>query len=335
MSKQNTITKQRLFAIDTIETIRIDPTSFCNLRCPQCGRFDLKNKTIVPLKHLDVSLLQDQLQIQHMSKLKFIGIEGTVGDIMLHPSPEKFLEIFQHIECVELTTNGSVRTPEFYCDLAKHKNLRIVFSIDGLKDTNHLYRQGANFEKIMKNAKAFIDAGGWAQWKFIAFKHNQHQIHEAEQRSKQMGFKKFELRVSDRNWYNGKNFPVYNNGVYQYDLEPADLLQGSPLASDTRKLPKKLSEKAYNSIVCPRSLDREMYITREGYVIPCCMISDDLWLPNSKNKMFLKKLLPNLNEISLRFKTFKEILETKFYTDYLPESLMKRPMPICVQYCSK
>ena len=57
---------------------------------------------------------------------------------------------------------------------------KVIFAIDGLEDTNHLYRVNTNFNKIMENAKAFINAGGIARWDFIAFAHNEHQIEEAK-----------------------------------------------------------------------------------------------------------------------------------------------------------
>ena len=68
----------------------------------------------------------------------------------------------------------------------------MTFSIDGLADTNKLYRIGINHERVMANAKAFIEAGGKARWKMIVFKHNEHQIDEAKQLAKDMGFWEFD-----------------------------------------------------------------------------------------------------------------------------------------------
>ena len=57
--------------------------------------------------------------------------------------------------------------------IAKAK-VKVTFGIDGLQDTNHLYRISTNFDKIIKNAKAFIDAGGFAKWHMLVFEHNEH-----------------------------------------------------------------------------------------------------------------------------------------------------------------
>lgn len=43
----------------------------------------------------------------------------------------------------------------------------------------------------MANAQAFIDAGGYADWDYLIFKHNEHQIDEAIALSKKMGFGNF------------------------------------------------------------------------------------------------------------------------------------------------
>lgn len=57
----------------------------------------------------------------------------------------------------------------------------VVFSIDGLADTNHIYRRGAVWDKIVENAEAFIKAGGSAHWDMLVYQHNQHQVDSAEQ----------------------------------------------------------------------------------------------------------------------------------------------------------
>jgi hypothetical protein len=69
---------------------------------------------------------------------------------------------------------------------------------EGLEDTNHLYRQKVKWERVMENAKAFIDRGGHAKWDFIVFKHNEHQVDEARQLAMDMGFEKFQVKKTGR-----------------------------------------------------------------------------------------------------------------------------------------
>ena len=54
------------------------------------------------------------------------------------------------------------------------------------------------FNKVIENAKSYIDAGGRAQWNFIVFKHNEHQVEEAKELSKQLGFYNILIRNTGR-----------------------------------------------------------------------------------------------------------------------------------------
>jgi hypothetical protein len=98
---------------------------------------------------------------------------------------------------LQMHTNGGMRNPEWWARLgavfAKRSQLamdcwRIIFSIDGLEDTNHLYRRNVKWDNLMANAKAFIDAGGKAVWEFLIFEHNEHQIEAARSLSEELGF---------------------------------------------------------------------------------------------------------------------------------------------------
>jgi hypothetical protein len=74
----------------------------------------------------------------------------------------------------------------------------VVFSIDGLADTNHIYRKKVNWIKVMNNAAAFIKAGGSAHWDMLVYKHNEHQVDIAEQVARDLGFTWFRAKVSKR-----------------------------------------------------------------------------------------------------------------------------------------
>jgi hypothetical protein len=98
-----------------------------------------------------------------------------------------------------MNTNGGMRKPEFWEKMGKlfakkyrdHWSWQITFSIDGLADTNHLYRRNVEWGKLMENVKAYTGAGGRAEWDYLIFKHNEHQIDEAKLLSKELGFYSF------------------------------------------------------------------------------------------------------------------------------------------------
>jgi MoaA/NifB/PqqE/SkfB family radical SAM enzyme len=71
-----------------------------------------------------------------------------------------------------------------------------------------LYRKNVKYNKVIENATAFIQAGGRAQWNFIVFKHNEHQVEAARQLAQSMGFKWFRAKVSKRPTVAGLEYPV-------------------------------------------------------------------------------------------------------------------------------
>lgn len=324
-----------MYSTQTLGSILLEPTSYCNARCPQCDRFDEKNNLIVPLRHLEVSVLKRNLDPENLPSLKKVTLEGNCGDVLSHKDPMGLVSLFSHVDMVEMVTNGSVRNEDFFRDLAKFENTRVVFSVDGLADTNHMYRQECDFDRIMSNARAYISAGGRAYWKFIVFRHNEHQVDEARNVSQRMGFQGFWTQVSDRSWYRGNTYPVYNRGVYQFDLERATELGSGTSASDLGDQGKRAASLLRSGMKverCPCAEDREVFIDHGGRVIPCCMLSHDLWA-RTPNRPFLDRLLPVKEHIDLNQRHISEVFQSHFYRHTLPESLGKRPMPTCLLHC--
>ena len=132
-----------------------------------------------------------------MEKTDRIMLCGNQGDPF---AAKDIVEILEY--CVDnlpadkqLVThsNGGLRSEEVWTRAGKalstsHQHY-MWFSIDGLKNTNELYRRNVEWEKLMRNASAFIEAGGVAYWDMLVFKHNEHQIEEVRQLAKNMGFK--------------------------------------------------------------------------------------------------------------------------------------------------
>ena len=183
----------------------------CNAACPLCLRTQPHNKSKpIPEVHkkreLSVEDFKHILPPFIMNDLIEISLCGNVGDPI---AAKDCLPIVQYISeyrniQIIIETNGSLRNKKWWSDLgtAMKVNLDSVvyFHIDGLKDTNHLYRQLTNFDNIIRNAKSYIDTGAKAVWEFIPFAHNEHQIEEAKQLASSIGFDKFIIRRSNRKW---------------------------------------------------------------------------------------------------------------------------------------
>ena len=78
------------------------------------------------------------------------------------------------------------------------------FSIDGLEDTNPIYRVNSKWNTIMDGASTLINELDKQQkqtqvsWRFIIFEHNYHQIVDIYKLAKQMRFHNFKFLLGDK-----------------------------------------------------------------------------------------------------------------------------------------
>ena len=221
---------------DKITQVHWEPTDKCNSACPMCPRYDSQGFEIGTLENAEWTLesFKKAWPVEFIAQLTKILACGNYGDPC---ACKEFVAIYEYVREINpyiglaCNTNGSLRNPAWWSRLgAVMKEEQCLgnyctFSLDGLEDTNHLYRRNTNWKKIMENAKAFIDAGGVAHWDYIVFEHNEHQIDEARQLAIDMGFKNFNIKRTTR-WasFGGKfgdqgHSPVYWKGKYLYDLK--------------------------------------------------------------------------------------------------------------------
>jgi len=225
------------FDLDSLYRIHLEPTSKCNLLCPMCPRSVQGASVRKTLELTEISLNDFKSWFSpFINKVTRWVMCGGTGDPCV---AKDMLKIIEYIKTenndtwIHMNTNGGIRTPKYYKELGKYfpKNEdkgQVIFSIDGLEDTNHFYRRNNNWGKVMENSQAFIDGGGKAEWEFLIFKHNEHQIDEARRLSKEMGFTKF-IAKKALGFQHVKDgvpipHPVYNKkGDLEYLLEaPTD-----------------------------------------------------------------------------------------------------------------
>jgi MoaA/NifB/PqqE/SkfB family radical SAM enzyme len=198
---------------------------------------------------------------------------GNYGDPIVHPKLHELVErwIERFNMPIIMMTNGGARDEEWWEKLAviAQGKLTVVFGIDGLEDTNHLYRRHVSWPKLMSNCRSYINAGGNARWKFIIFKHNQHQIDRAKELSQQMGFSTFEQIVTNR--FKKDRFDVVDrNGNTIYHLEEPML----DLSQFKSKNPNRNSQTREwsGTISCYAKKENSVYIAADGRVYPCCNV---------------------------------------------------------------
>lgn len=242
---------------------------------------------------------------QVINQLDTIKFCGSHGDPSMNPH---LLEIMRYLNqenenlLIQVYTNGGARESQFWEELGQefHKNKnplsRIVFSIDGLEDTNHLYRRNVNWDKLMSNIKHFIIFGR-GTWEFLVFKHNEHQVEQARKLAFSLGFNHFEVkRPYGFNYYNHHyGMPVFDvNGKFESFLYPSSLekVEQTPISEYAINNVQSLYDKAIQSnkempelspskyetasvskIHCLLKHEFEIYVDAHGNVHPCCIMA--------------------------------------------------------------
>ena len=306
---------------DNLTHIMAEMTDYCNAACPMCNRYDWDLnlvKGVTNKHHTTLKFIKEKIGDGIISRLKVWTCQGTYGDASSNPEASDIFKYLKNINPkidIRMITNGGARSKEFWSLLADLK-VSVTFSIDGLKDTNHLYRRNVKWNKLMENVDAFIGNGGSAFWEYLVFKHNQHQIEEARLLSKKLGFKKFLHSFSER-WqdynsdgdYRDITALVVDDYVIEKPIEQKKdfVKQQSDLTLTKNKHPdmNNFFEKKIKCYAC-YDMKREIYLRANGYVSPCCILGDV-----ERNEP--KNIINDYKAINLHYTNLDNILKGNFF----------------------
>jgi len=209
---------------------------------------------------------------------------GNLGDPIV---AQDTLEIFKYFRkhnpnmWLSMNTNGGAKNEEWWRQLAEvfGRMGAVIFSVDGLRDTNHLYRQGVVWDNVERNMRAFIDAGGRARWDYLIFEHNQHQVEEAEALANEWGCEKFMKKKTGRfitqdSKKKESHQAVDRKGKETTELKkPDEKYQNKALTKQDKIIEKYGSMDAYYNavpVICKVKKENSLFITAEGLALPCC-----------------------------------------------------------------
>jgi MoaA/NifB/PqqE/SkfB family radical SAM enzyme len=258
-----------------ISTLHIELTNRCNLKCPTCPRTRFGINEIRDIQTSSYSNLQ-------LDSFNRVLVVGCVGDALYYPHLREFFlyakTINENIEII-FGTNGIGRDEKWWKKLKLYlpENHKVMFGIDGTdNETLNIYRVGSNYNKVIRNMRAFIDSGGKAEWQFILFRHNEHQLDKARELANEYGAT-FAMRGS---YY----YSDHNKAV----LRPRSIKVITQMEQSIKKPEGKL--------ICRIEDSKEIFVDCFGRILPCCLIGPNMVEANK----ITKGIIFNIHKYKIR-----------------------------------
>jgi radical SAM protein with 4Fe4S-binding SPASM domain len=271
-------------------SISFEPTTSCNLRCPECPS-GLRAFTR-PTGMLQQDFFRttiDEIQNELLYLIFYFQ-----GEPFLNPD---FLEMVQYASSKNIYTATSTNA-HYLTDAVAKRTVesgldRLIISIDGTtQDVYEQYRVGGNLEKVLQGAKNIVK---WKKelnsktpfvfFQFLVVKPNEHQIEAIKKLAKEVGVDEVRFKTAQ---------------VYDYATDPNQLIPTIDKFSRYKKN-EDGSYTAKNKLVnnCWK-LQHANVITWDGLVVPCCFDKDATHqLGNLKNQSF-KQIWKNSNYTQFR-----------------------------------
>ncbi len=278
-------------------SISFEPTTSCNLRCPECPS-GLRSFTR-PTGMLKKDFFSDTVD-QISSDLLYL-IFYFQGEPFLNPD---FLKMVNYASSKGIYTATSTNA-HFLSDENARKTVesgldRLIISIDGTtQDVYQQYRVGGKLNKVIEGAKNIVS---WKKklksktpyvfFQFLVVKPNEHQISDIKALAKECGVDDVKYKTAQ---------------VYDYLNDPNQLI---PSAKRYSRYHKDNQGKYH----LKNSLDNHCWrlwhasvITWDGLVVPCCFDKDaQHTLGDLKGKPF-KEVWQNNKYVAFR----KQILSSR------------------------
>ena len=282
-------------------SISIEPTTSCNLRCPECPSGLRKFSRNTGMLSFDLY----QKTIDQLSNFLMYVILYFQGEPYLNPDFFDFISYAKKKRIYTATsTNGHFLTDENARKTIESGLDRLIISLDGIgQEAYSEYRIGGRYQRVIDGIKNMV------AWKkklksstphiivqFLVLKTNEHQLDEVKDLCKKLGVD--ELQFKTAQLYNYKN--------------------GNPLipANDKYSRYKKLTDGTYTfKNILPNKCFRmwsSNVISWDGLVVPCCFDKDaehqlgdlktnsfqEVWRSNKYNQ-FRKAVLTNRKQIEI------------------------------------
>lgn len=350
-----------------INEAHVELTDRCNAECPVCPR-SMHGGPIMPYvsNHelgLDYFKLLGDEFCAGIRRWNFCGTKGDpsaakdlypILEYLLHCNPKAQLEV---------RTNGGAKQPEYWAKISKlfkGTNSFVVWSVDGLENTNHIYRKNVKWNKLWPNMLAYFKEGGPAWWEFLKFEHNINDLPVIEQICKKYG-----VRLLAKDPYGfveldgGKvrTIPVYDRvtGNLMYTIKPYNTTNIADehvkqVFVEEHKFRQfegtdwgslDVEFKCQASGYGPNKDKNEIYIDSDGAVYPCCYIASKYMMREPQLSRMLDPIKEELKVTETR--NIDQVLAHTFYTKTMIDSFESKlqlgdgakSCITCIHHCGK
>ncbi|MEO6682309.1 MAG: radical SAM/SPASM domain-containing protein [Ginsengibacter sp.] len=289
-------------------SISFEPTTSCNLRCPECpiGLREFSR----PTGMLEKNFFKETIDDIYKDILYLIFY--FQGEPYLN---RNFLEMVKYASSKGIytatSTNAHYLTDEVAKKTVESGLDRLIISIDGTtQEVYKQYRRGGNLDKVLEGARNIVK---WKKelksktpfvfFQFLVVKPNEHQVEDIKQLAKEIGVDEVRFKTAQ---------------IYDYENDPNQLIPENEKFSRYKKS-KDGNHVAKNKMAnhCWK-LWHANVITWDGMVVPCCFDKD------ATHKMGDLKNLP-----------FKDIWQSDKYKHFRSELMTSRKnIDICAN-CSE
>lgn len=276
-------------------SISFEPTTSCNLRCPECPS-GLRAFTR-PTGMLQKDFFTKTIDEIHKELLYLIFY--FQGEPYLNPA---FLDMVKYASSKKIytatSTNGHYLNDENARKTIESGLDRLIISIDGTtQDVYEQYRVGGNISKVIEGAKNIVkwkkelkSKTPYVFFQFLVVKPNEHQIEDIKKLAKEVGVDDVRFKTAQ---------------VYDYETDPNHLIPTIDKFSRYKKnedgtyaAKNKLANRCWK-------MQHANVITWDGLVVPCCFDKDALHqLGNLKTQSF-KEIWHNDNYKQFRSQLMK------------------------------
>jgi len=244
--------------------LTIDPTNFCNLRCPFCPTGQQRNSRTKAMLSLDnFKRIIDKLG-PYLIHIDFCNW----GEPFLNRHLSEMIKYSgQYFVDTKVDTNLTLLTEKDAENIIISGLDKIIVSIDGITpQTYSRYRAGGDFNKVIQNLKTLLKKkkelrrlNPYISWQFLVFRHNEHEVEEVKKIGKDLGVDHIGITnafIGDKGWIPlNKDYSNYNREDIEEDIT----------SDHFKTVENNMCNWPWEAIV----------INPNGSISPCCSVEDE------------------------------------------------------------